>query len=153
MPADGRLTRRRAALVLAAVLLLAAGGVWLAVREANPKGTVHAPVSPPVPPEVARLRDLGAGLRAVRPGMPRTEVEGLLGRADPPDIGPAEKADGRTVYRVRYRAILTDPSPSAPAVVGYCEAELVFDADQSGHPLVAVTFTPKPPPPGVAAAA
>lgn len=150
MSTDRQLSRRRTALLLVALVAVAGAVVWFAARPEQPLGSAVGPVAPAVAPEVARLQSRGHSLRTVQPGLTRTEVEGLLGRADPNGIGAVERVNGQAVYRVRYTAILTEPPPSAPNVRGYCEAELLFDAGRAGHPLLGITFTPKPPPPGLA---
>lgn len=147
MAGAGRISRRRLAVLV--VVLLTLLGVWWAVRERRGPTVSYPPPAPQVAPEVGRLQAIGEGLLSVQAGMPRADVEAMIGRADPQEIGPADRFEGHTVYRVRYRAILSKPLPNAPNVRGYCEVELVYDATRPGHPLIQITYTPKSPPPGI----
>src|SRR2546430_2073250 len=136
----GRTPGRRAGLLLAVPPLSSAPVFWLAFRgDPPPTAPHHQP--PPRFPGSYPPHYVGGGCPLCPPG-----VEAVVGRPNPKDVGPVESSDGQAVYRVRYTAILTAPLPSAPAVSGYCEAELVYDASQNGHPLLRITVTPKPPP-------
>jgi len=147
MAGAGRISRHRLAAFVA--ILIALLGVWWGVRDRQSPATPEP--APPITsgPETSRLQAIGQGLLSVRSGMPRAEVEALIGRPDPKETSPVERMDGQTVFRIRYMAVLRDPHPVAPNVRGYCEVELIYDASRSGHPLIQIIFTPKLPPPGV----
>src|SRR5262249_19085106 len=102
-----------------------------------------------VAPEVGRLQAIGEGLLSVQAGMPRADVEAMIGRADPQEIGPADRFEGHTVNRARYRPLLSRPLPNAPTVRGDCQVDLAYDPTRPGHPLIQITYTPKSPPPGI----
>ena len=90
-------------------------------------------------------------LPKLKPGMTRTEVEGLVG-APAADISPATVADGRVTYRMTYEADLGPPGTVRPLsssrARGSRAAEptdrevvaLEFDATKPGHPLVGVHY-------------
>lgn len=147
------LTRRRLVGSLVLLVLLGGAGVllWWAIRDEPRYVVIWSP--PPKTPaeeaaqaELARLQHIGNDLQNLQPGTSRGDVETILGRPHPDDIGPVGLVDGRRVYHVRYRAVLNAPPPSAPNVNGYCEAELSFDASRNGHPLVGIRYTAKQPP-------
>jgi hypothetical protein len=88
-------------------------------------------------------------LHKLKPGMTRTEVEGLVGRPAPHDVHPATVADGRVTYRACYEADLEPPStvrpirPTRPVVARPADRTLVtleFDATKPGHPLIEVHY-------------
>lgn len=155
---------RRSPLTLLAVLLVAFG-VWVAsdLRTDPPPPTVPPSVSrefpaPPEPedrvpswtePQVV-TQDMVARLQ---PGMPRAEVEAVIGRPPATLVQPVTEVDGRFVYRTTYLANLDELPPATirdisrkptfrPAVVKTVIA-LDFDASQPGHPLIRVHPTAK----------
>jgi hypothetical protein len=149
--APNRRTRWWAAAGFLAVGLPTAGWLWL--------DALDRPVTPRLvsgPPRVADaehpLVTVGRALHAVRPGMPRAEVESALGPPDPAGVGPVVRDGERAVYHTRYRAVLTEAAWCAPNLRGPCEAVLEFDATRPGHPLLGVVCTPAPPPPGTVTA-
>jgi len=105
--------------------------------------------SPPV--------DAGPMLAKLKPGMPRAEVEKLVG---PPahNVSPATIVDGRVTYLTSYEADFGPaptvrpihpgprlPTPAAPQVAarepaGRMLVTLEFDATKPGHPLVEVHY-------------
>jgi hypothetical protein len=151
MGSDRRSRRRR--LVLLAVLVPLLGSLaygWIRFLEWE-RGTVPR-LGPggakAIREEDRKARDTGNALASVRPGMPRSEVEDMLG---PPELGSPggfQEKDGRKVYHTRYQAFLVAPIWCAPNLRGPCEAILEFDATRHGHPLLNVTCTPSPPPVG-----
>jgi hypothetical protein len=144
--APNRRTARWAAAGLLLAAALAAG--WVLLDRFDPPPVTPRLVSAPArvskaePTEVA----VGRSLRAVRPGMPRAEVELALGPPDPARISPLVRDGERAVYRTRYPAVLTEPTWCAPGLLGPCEAVLEFDATQTGHPLLGIVCTPPAPP-------
>jgi hypothetical protein len=91
-----------------------------------------------------KWRVVGSALRSVKLGMPRAEVEGLMGRPEPGSVGPAERSGDQTVYRIRYATYLAEGVWFAPEVRGFCETVLEYDAARPGHPLLRATCTPLP---------
>lgn len=83
----------------------------------------------------------------LKPGMTRTDVEGLIGPPPAELVHPVEEVDGRLTYRATYLANL-DPLPpntvrpipgrrsQPPAPKGLISLE--FDASLPGHPLLRV---------------
>src|SRR4051812_38972150 len=114
-------TRRRVA--WAAVFFTAAAAVltagWLARQPAGPPEAEPRIVGW-VPPGKADspAAATGRALAEIRPGMPRAEVEAVLGRPAPDAVGPVEESGGRAVYRARYPAELNGPVWCAPDVRG-----------------------------------
>jgi hypothetical protein len=104
---------------------------------------VPDPLPPGAPPELSKLK----------PGMPRSEVEELLGTPSAEAVSPASVAGGRVTYIVSYEAD-RGPMPtirpigapahagSRPEPNGRMLVLLVFDATKPGHPLVGVRIPP-----------
>lgn len=101
----------------------------------------------PTPSETAQV------LPKLKPGMTRTEVEGLVGSPEPDDIHPATITGQRVTYRTAYEADFEPPATIRPlkpiAPMGRTIAEpkpprtlvtLEFDATKPGHPLVEVYY-------------
>lgn len=144
--------RSRVPVWVALTVLVAAGIGLIAWRQANPApkpSAVPPPQQPQVPPALARLIAVGSGLHSVRPGMSRADVEAIVGRPDPRHTTSLIQTGNRNVYRTVYLAYLYEPLATVPNLRGYCEAELEYDADRFGHPLIRIGCTPKPPPPGL----
>jgi hypothetical protein len=101
--------------------------------------------------------DAGPMLAKLKPGMPRAEVEKLVG---PPahNVSPATIVDGRVTYHTAYEADFGPaptvrpihpgprlPTPAAPQAAarepaGRMLVTLEFDATKPGHPLVEVHY-------------
>jgi hypothetical protein len=88
-------------------------------------------------------------LPKLKPGMTRTEVEGLVGAPQARDVYPATFADGRVTYRASYEADLEPPPTVRPIRPGRHVAKppanrtmvtLEFDATKPGHPLIEVHY-------------
>ena len=89
-------------------------------------------------------------LPMLRPGMPRAEVEGILGIPPADAVDPVTVTDGQLRYRASYD--LGDPEPLAtvrpikrhrmpppPDSTGIRVA-IEFDASKPGHPLVDILY-------------
>jgi hypothetical protein len=112
----------------------------------------------PLPPGVERKprpnpHDTAQLLPKLKPGMTRTEVEGLVGLPAAEDIHPALVLDGRVTYFTAYEADLEAPAtvrpirtprPPAPGRLPRPGARtlvtLEFDASRPGHPLLGVHY-------------
>jgi hypothetical protein len=90
----------------------------------------------------------------LKPGMTRTEVEGLVGIPAPQDIHPATIIDGRVTYHTTYEADL-EPPPTVRPIRRFPRPPpsdldqhpkartlvvLEFDATKPGHPLIDVHY-------------
>ena len=138
------LIRWQTACVLAALALVFAG-VWWSAKSRRETPSLHVPDSAPLTAEATRWEQIGTRLQKIHLGMPRAEVEAVLGTPEPMNVDAVPKE--KTTYHTRYLAFLQQPAALAPEVRGFCEVDLTFDASKSGHPLLHVTFTPRPPPP------
>lgn len=157
--------RRNPLLVLGAFVV--AFAVWVLSDSTGPRESV-APAAPvDVPGDVQRQRfiplpveDGGEPVRVtpqgtaqalpkLKPGMTRTEVEGLVGAPVAGNIYPATVHDGRVTYHTQYEADLAPPAtvrpigrtrplpqPAAPRAL----VTLEFDATKPGHPLVGIHY-------------
>lgn len=114
---------------------------------------MSVPVAAPDAIEPLHLTPHGTAqaLPKLKPGMTRTEVEGLVGAPVAGRISPATVQDGRITYHTQYEAdlapvatvrpigrvrALPNPKPSAPRAL----VTLEFDATRPGHPLVGVHY-------------
>lgn len=157
-----RFLRRNPLLVLAAFAAAFAFWVWQdsttdppvvettaplrAVPQMMTAALIDGEVFNPVPQSTAHA------LPRLRPGMTRTEVEGLVGPAAADDISPAVVAGGRVTYHMAYEADLGPPSTVRPVKPPRARATLTaepanrtlvtleFDATKPGHPLVGVHY-------------
>jgi hypothetical protein len=118
------------------------------------------PLQPPTQPDALTQDPLPpnapAELGKLKPGMPRNEVEELLGAPSAQAVFPAVVADGRVTYSVSYEADLgpmptirpirpqAHPAPR-PEANAFVLVMLDFDATKSGHPLLRVRVTPPRP--------
>lgn len=109
-------------------------------------GTMEPLVPPPPPPEQTR------GIPKLKPGMPRIEVEKLVG-APADRVSPATVADGRVTYSASYEADFGPPPTVRPIRAGYTKPPLAdptaggrmlvtleFDATKPGHPLLDIHY-------------
>lgn len=158
---------RNPLLVLAVLVVTFATWVcWDAFAPSNtPDGQIthDRPQNPRVLPTLTTLEldvplqakltpeDTAHALPKLKHGMPRTEVEGLVGAPVPANISPATVADGRVVYQTWYEADFAPPVTVRPIVRARVKATpapatppalvaLEFDATKPGHPLVGVYY-------------
>lgn len=139
--------------------LLLAFGAWVAYDASSGPRCSNEPLdAPPVDtPRVAELpipqmndhsnsaqaRDnphsvvVTADLRHLQPGMPRIEIEKLIGPPHEGLVYPVAMVDGKFIYRASYSANLGSSSP-ASAPVARTVISLEFDAGRPGHPLLAI---------------
>ena len=110
----------------------------------------------PVPPGVEEKsrptpQDTAQVLPKLKPGMTRTEVEGLVGVPAARDILPATIADGKVTYHTAYEADLEPPATVRPIRTprplardprpnGRTLVTLEFDATKPGHPLLGIHY-------------
>jgi len=163
-----RFIRRHPIALLGAFVL--AFGVWLwrdslpdGQPQAQDPGDVHlmAVQAPPIrklplppgveDPEKAKPAPQGTAeaLTKLKPGMTRSEVEGLVGAPSPDRILPVTVADGRVTYQTAYEADFgpaatvrpITPRPHGPRAAPARERTLVtleYDATKPGHPLLGI---------------
>jgi hypothetical protein len=92
-----------------------------------------------------------AQIPKLRPGMPRAEVEGILGPPQPEHVQPVFVGEGRLTYRTAYELLDPDPpatirpipsrrTPADPKPAATPLVTLEFDATRAGHPLVEVRY-------------
>lgn len=109
---------------------------------------------PPIDREPVRVspQTTAHALPKLKPGMTRSEVEGLVGAPAAGHISPATVQDGRITYHAQYEADLAPvatvrpigrgrfvPQPPVPPVPSAL-VTLEFDATKPGHPLVGVHY-------------
>ncbi|MCI0700409.1 MAG: hypothetical protein L0241_04950 [Planctomycetia bacterium] len=173
-----RFIRSHPVLVLGVLVAAFAGWVWIDVfREkeprlvggpegGNPNLDVDVPtfegevvlepapqrrVLPPNEGEKPNPQRTARVLPKLKPGMTRTEVEGLVGVPAPQDIHPVRVSNGKVTYLASYDADLapiqtvrpirpTHPmgQPTPPATRTFVTLE--FDATKPGHPLIEVHY-------------
>jgi hypothetical protein len=93
-------------------------------------------------------RDTAQLLPKLKPGMTRTEVEGLIGAPAPADLHPAAVAQGKVTYSTTYEADLGPPPTvrpigalrPSPNPKGRAVVRLEFDATKPGHPLLEIHY-------------
>lgn len=159
-----RFLRRNPLPVLAALVVAFVGWIyWDAVAPPPVLEVIPAPsgLARPLPSLVndsvldtvlmpVRLSPEGTAkvLPKLKPGMPRIEVEGLVGVPGTDNISAATVTDGRVFYRTWYEADLSPP-PTVRPIGGNrrlrppAPLELVtleFDATKPGHPLVGIYY-------------
>ncbi len=140
MDRSGMRSRRCTAAVLLAMLITGVGVWWFSRPDSMPRIlNPETPIS--TDPERTRWEQTGLSLHDIRLGLPRSEVEGLLGAPEPLNVD-AVSPEKRT-YCTRYLVYLHRPLALVPNIEGFCEAQLTFDATQAGHPLVHITCTPR----------
>ncbi|MBN9119619.1 MAG: hypothetical protein J0I06_10770 [Planctomycetes bacterium] len=166
-----RFVRRHPLVLLGGIAVAFVGWVWWDAIPAPPWGVPEAnPVShgetlerePAIrrlrvlPPDVRTAEGLRAeattGLAKLKPGMPRAEVEKLVGPPAAEHVYPATVADGRVTYQAAYEADLGPPPtvrpirtqrlpvPREPDSHGRMLVTLEFDATKPGHPLVGIHY-------------
>ena len=167
-----RFTRRHPIALLTVIAVAFVTWIWwdaLPKREADQTDEARAPAPTrrPLPrPEALETVDLslspdaGPRLAKLKPGMPRAEVEKLVGPPAAHNVSPATVVDGRVTYHTAYEAdfgpaptvrpihpgprLPTPAGPAAPAVArepaGRMLVTLEFDATKPGHPLVEVHY-------------
>jgi hypothetical protein len=157
-----RFLRLRPIVVLVGGVCAFAAWLWYESVYPNNKPVVtnngFVPHKRLLPPPVADTPVLAPTvLPKLRPGMPRTEVEDLLGAPAPTDIHPATVAGGRVTYFTAYETDLAPvptvrstrpiasmgrqpPSDKNAARPPRTLVTLEFDATKPGHPLVGVHY-------------
>lgn len=116
-------------------------GVWTwqsGARERTPRAVQNSGVRKAGPQFQATDADVlpGRSLADLRPGMPRTEVEQLLG-GPTPKIQPAVVHNARVTYCVTYPVTLVPPAgPGQATGSPTAFVTLEFDATKPGHPLI-----------------
>jgi hypothetical protein len=164
--------RRRPLAVLGALALAFVVWLWRDALDGPgvptdpqpPSSVVHAPPlrklpAPGLDDGPARPRPdprgTAQGIAKLKPGMTRSEVEGLVGAPDPERIYPATVADGVVTYSTSYEADLGPlstvrpirPHPKLPVppvrdskVGPPSVVTLQFDATKPGHPLLGIYY-------------
>jgi hypothetical protein len=159
-----RFARRHPLALLGVIAIAFIGWIWRDAflgrgpQETKEMADAHGPIRrflPLAPDETvdAVPHTPGKGLAGLKPGMPRAEVEKLLGAPAAEHVYPATIADGRVTYHAAYEADLGPPptirpirAPHRHAVVrepdvaGRTLVTLEFDATKPGHPLLGVHF-------------
>jgi hypothetical protein len=140
-------------LVAAAVAVAALAFVgWKMYTGVRPRPPADDQAGPVPPYDAPATKVLGR----IQPGMSQPEVEQQLRefqRLSPRELEPVDLSPGFPAYRVRYRVNLLRPIPHAknpePFAPGMHVVTLLFDARQTGHPLVSITTTREAVPPAV----
>jgi hypothetical protein len=112
------------------------------------------PLPPGVEPEKAKpgAQETAQALTKLKPGMTRSEVEGLVGAPSADNILPVTVSDGKVTYQTAYEADFGPPATvrpitprphgprAAPAGKERTRVTLEFDATKPGHPLLGIHY-------------
>lgn len=137
------------ALHVLALLVIGFAG-WVAYDAVRPPRLPQPPAQGSPPP--FDLVGVTKRFSALRPGLSRPEVDGYLREfTGSGKVGPVELSAGGATYTVRHHVQLITPLPSGEHPQGFSPGphivSLVFDARESGHPLLRIVAVPTGPPP------
>jgi hypothetical protein len=156
-------TIRRNPVALLAAAVAGIGGLVVAELLAPPPPLTERPLlgsGPQAAVTESPLPPLGVSpppfaiLPKLRPGMPRVEVEELLGHPTADAVQPVTLTDGQLRYRAAYDLGDPDPPatvrpikrlptkilPPAPGESSGIRVALEYDASKPGHPLVDILY-------------